>query len=159
MYHSRNTDFREKTGCDIALTLVDQGTIDAVVYLALGQRLCDLLNDDRAFLPVRRTGGEVELIAKTRIAGAREKTAERASDEDKPAASRAFDPYVALRVAPTASDSEVHAAYKERIKSVHPDKIESLGLDDDLKRAALMSAQKVNYAYQKIMRLRETARG
>ena len=40
------------------------------------------------------------------------------------------------------------------MKAVHPDTIASLDLDDDLARAALLAAQKVNYAYKKIMRER-----
>ena len=70
-----------------------------------------------------------------------------------------FDPYAVLKLDHSATVNEIRAAYKSRIKAVHPDTIAALGLDEDLADAALKKTQKLNYAYRKIMRERgRTAR-
>ena len=63
-----------------------------------------------------------------------------------------FDPYLTLRVSKEASVETVRVAYKDRLKSVHPDMLAALDLDPDLKRAAILSTQKVNRAYQTLMK-------
>ncbi|MEZ5916981.1 MAG: hypothetical protein R3C40_05365 [Parvularculaceae bacterium] len=50
-----------------------------------------------------------------------------------------------------ATVEEVRRAYKVRIKAVHPDTLSGLELDDDIAKAAILAAQRVNYAYRQIM--------
>lgn len=164
MFDQRDPNaFRHRNAADVRLKLHGEPEMDAVVYLTMGQRLSDLLNDERAFLPVRLSNGEVAIVAKTQISSIAEKVAvfedEPIDEEDgaKPK-NRGFDPYVALRVSPDAGLDEIRAAYKKRMKAVHPDAIAALDLDEDLTKAALLVAQRVNFAYQKIVREREEAR-
>jgi DnaJ-domain-containing protein 1 len=108
------------------------------------------------------------IVAKTQIASIIESQAARDSDgrskihgenfsaEDKleDNSVNAFDAYAMLRIKPTATNDEIRAAYKARMKAVHPDTFASLGLDEEIAKAAVLATQKVNFAYQKILRER-----
>ncbi|WP_425408953.1 J domain-containing protein [Hyphococcus sp.] len=169
VFDSKNRTFRHRNEIDVLLRLKDSDEdVPGVIFASLGERALDLLNDERTFIPVRRDSGEIILIAKSQIASLTERENASNADDDieqleedfsqetikEAIAKKSFDPYEMLRVSPAASPEEVRAAYKKRIKAVHPDAIASLDLDDDIKKAAILATQKVNYAYQKIMRER-----
>ena len=167
MFDKGNSAYRHKNGADVRVRLMGEDPFNAVAYLSIGQRLTDLLNDDRAFIPMRRENGDMLIIAKSQIASIAEieatVDAEDETDTALPATSarpkraagrKGFDAYAVLRVSPDAPLETVRAAYKTRIKAVHPDSVAALDLDDDLAKAALLAAQKVNFAYRKIMRER-----
>ena len=166
MFDKGNSAYRHKNGADVRVRLMGEDPFNAVAYLSIGQRLTDLLNDDRAFIPMRRENGDMLIIAKSQIASIAEIEATVDAEDDmgialpaKAARSRragrkGFDAYAVLRVSPDAPLETVRAAYKTRIKAVHPDSVAALDLDDDLAKAALLAAQKVNFAYRKIMRER-----
>ncbi len=146
--------------------------VAATVFASLGERASDVLNDARSFIPVRLASGETMIIAKSQIASITEKdAASQEKNQDKKKSKlhgedfseapkleeksvKPFDAYAALRIAPSASDDEIRTAYKARMKAVHPDRLSALGLDEEIAKAALLATQKVNYAYQKIMRER-----
>ncbi|MBT8473764.1 MAG: J domain-containing protein [Marinicaulis sp.] len=175
----QNQTIRHKNQAAVKITIVGQEPFHGVVFLSVGDRLIDLLNDDRAFIPIKKEGGPAIIVSKLQIASiveleiakpaedieeeqVEDLSAEFETDSEKgesktPRAIRKFDPYATLRITPEASVDEIRAAYKTRIKAVHPDSIAALGLDDDLADAALKSTQKINYAYRKIMRDREEA--
>lgn len=160
MFDKSSAAFRHVNSADVRLTIAGQPPVAGVVYLAFGQRLSDLLNDQRAFIPVRLETGETMIVAKNQIAsiaetqGVVEPTDQDNSVPPRPSQRKGFDPYAVLRIPRDADLDAVRAAYKTRIKAVHPDTVAALDLDDDLSRAALLAAQKVNYAYKKIMRER-----
>jgi hypothetical protein len=162
MLNHSNNNFRHVNSADVRICLTGEKPFDGVVFLTIGQRLSDLVNDDRAFIPVRRENGETVIIAKSNINSISERIAikedgDGADEQDLSTAksARSFDPYAVLRIAPHADLDDIRAAYKKRMKAVHPDAIAALELDEDLSRAALLVAQKVNYAYQKILRERQ----
>ena len=141
----------------------------ATVFASLGERASDLLNDARAFIPVRLASGETMIVAKSQIASITERAEHSAEEKSKPSlrdedyldepkpdakALKPFDVYAALRIKPSATNEEIRAAYKARMKAVHPDALAALGLDEDFAKAAVLASQKVNYAYNKIMRER-----
>lgn len=165
MFDKQNNTYRHVNCADVRMVLTGDAPFNAVVYLTLGQRLSDLLNDQRHFIPVRLENGETMIAAKSQIISITEidSLADRDIDadaatlvkaKDRSATRRGFNPYAVLRISPDADLDAVRAAYKARMKAVHPDTVASLGLDDDLARAALLAAQKVNFAYKKIMRER-----
>lgn len=178
MYNSNSANIRHKNQAEVTIRLAGEEPFEAIVFLSIGDRLIDLLNDDRNFIPVRRTDGQTIIVAKTQIVSIIESgtsdsdTHDLAPEEDeavenvtrevegelksaKEKSARRFDPYELLRIPKNATVQEIRSAYKSRIKAVHPDSIASLGLDDDLTEAALKTTQKLNYAYRKIMRERE----
>lgn len=169
---------RFKSEARVIVTLTGQEPFDAIVFLKVGERLIDLLNDDRRFLPVRREDDTTLIVAKASIVSIYEHPdpieEEAAKAEDTDASDtkdeeeqrerksfrprRSFNPYHVLRIEPDASMEEIRHAYTSRMKAVHPDAIAALDLDEDLARAALLTAQKVNFAYDLIMRERERLR-
>ncbi len=251
---------RHKNKQKVVMTLLGQAPMEAIVFLTINERLIDLLNDDRAFIPAVKSDGETIIVAKTQIASIIEKTEDEepligdtedlseaastqsgkstddadkepeakdkdaqdadaeaadaeatdakdevAKDEDEKDAGKkdaddektsakeerpktkrtrrtrrkktkdaddqesadkepqfkprkSFDPYAALHIKPEATTEEVRTAYKARMKAVHPDTVAGLGLDEELKRAALQATQRVNYAYKKILAERDETR-
>ncbi len=184
----RSTQPRHKNALRVRFVLTGAEPFEASVFLKLDERLIDLLNDPRAFIPVRRDDGSTMIVAKANIvsvaeipgkfdangeaiAGDDEEAAERRQrqsfDEananharpDRRPRPRRIDPYEVLRVDRNASTEDIKRAYKARIKAVHPDAIAALDLDEDLARAANNSTQRVNQAYDMIMRDRQQADG
>lgn len=169
VFDTKNRTFRHRNEIDVLLRLKDSAEdIPVTIFASLGERALDLLNDERTFIPVRQPSGEIALIAKTQIASLTERKGENEKEEEpelleedfsqestkETAAKNSFDPYAMLRISPQASPEEIRAAFKARIKAVHPDALAFLDLDEDIKKAAILATQKVNYAYQKIMRER-----
>ena len=60
--------------------------------------------------------------------------------------------YRILEVAVSATDEEVKAAYRKKVKENHPDKLAHLG--PEIQKAANERLQKINEAYEKIKRER-----
>lgn len=167
-FDAKQRTYRHRTEITVTLRMAGAGApVAATVFTSLGERASDLLNDARAFIPVRLPSGETMIVAKSQIASITEETAD--PREEKPKSKlhgedfstepklpekplKSFDVYAALKIAPTATNEEVRAAYKARMKAVHPDALAALGLDEEISKAAVLAAQKVNYAYQKIMR-------
>lgn len=165
----------------VLVTLAGQAPFEAALFVKTGERLSDLLNDPRAFIPLRRPDGETMIAAKASILAVTEApppaedaaaTEEAELDDEAEALRKAeearrqaaagrprrpFDPYEVLRVARAATTEEIRKAYKARMKAVHPDVIAALDLDEDLERAANLTAQKVNHAYQAILRERKAS--
>ncbi|MEM9706610.1 MAG: J domain-containing protein [Pseudomonadota bacterium] len=121
----------------------------ATLFLKPEQRVSDVLNDERGFLPVRFASGRTMVVAKTSIISIVEREAEAAKKRPQNQS-----PYDVLRIKETASVEEIKRAFKQRMKSVHPDSLVSLDIDDEIKEAAIAAAQRVNAAYQTIMAAR-----
>lgn len=155
MQERSSGSYRHKKEIPVLVRLAGDAPFDATIFVVNGERLTDLLNDPRAFIPIRKEDGTVMAAAKSKIISIEETLPEQPKPESVRPAGKGFDPYEMLNVKPGASVDEIRAAYKARIKTVHPDIIASMGLDEELAKAALLMSQKVNYAYRKIMKERE----
>jgi len=113
------------------------------IFLGQDERLVDMLNDSRHFLPVEQGPGEVKIISKSAISEAKLLATE---PEDK------RNPYAILRIQRGASMQEVKSAWMKRIKMSHPDRLAALDMDEHVQYAARIACQKVNQAYDEIMR-------
>ncbi|MBB4658533.1 J domain-containing protein [Parvularcula dongshanensis] len=129
----------------VSLCLTDGRQVEGEVFVCPGERLSDLLNDSRAFVPVESPEGEIEVVAKQAILSARLMAQE-------PVEVR--DPYGLLRVERTATDSEIRTAWMEKVKASHPDRLASLGMDESVVYAARKVCQRINGAYDDIIRQR-----
>jgi len=125
----KSANFRSKLALAVTIRVSDEEPFEASVFLRPDERLIDLLNDERAFIPQEE-----------------DHSAPRKTRRPVP-----FDAYMILRVSKDADLDTIKKAYKERLKAVHPDALEALDLDPDLKHAAILSTQKVNRAYQEII--------
>ena len=188
----KGANTRSKREVSVVMSLSGDEFFEATVFLLLEERLIDLLNDKRAFIPVKRKDGATIIVAKSNIISVIERgevfhkaavedadaqaeypnSAEKAERDDpetgdasqgekpkKPSYTPRghFDPYKTLRVSKDATDEEVRRAFKTRMKAVHPDTLAGLDLDDEIGKAAILASQRVNYAYQKIMKDRKAA--
>jgi hypothetical protein len=189
----KGANTRSKKEISVLMSLSGDEIFEATVFLLHDERLIDLLNDKRAFIPVKRQDGATIIVAKSNIISVVERRAEpheahaedHATQDEEPktedksekkqtegdAASDKqerprkpayeprghFDPYKTLRVSKDAADEEVRRAFKARMKAVHPDTLAGLDLDDEISKAAILASQRVNYAYQKIMKDRKAA--
>ena len=64
------------------------------------------------------------------------------------------DAYKELGIPPAASDDEVRRAYLNRVKDFHPDKLESKGLPEEMKRFAEERCKAFSAAYERIKQAR-----
>ena len=131
----------------VRLCLTDGREVEGELWCAQGERLADVLNDDRAFLPIQE-GEALRCIAKGMIATAEPMAGPPAESDD---------PYAVLRVPPTASDAEVRAAWMRRMKASHPDRLAGQGLDEQVIYAARRACQRINAAHDEVMRARRAA--
>lgn len=65
---SSNKTFRSKRNFTVSIHLTTGETLEGRVYLKTDERLIDMLNDDRAFIPVKRSAGDMVILAKSTIA-------------------------------------------------------------------------------------------
>ena len=63
----KSSSYRHKRQARVKMTLAGQSPFEAWVFLKLEERLIDLLNDERAFIPVKRADGATVITAKTNI--------------------------------------------------------------------------------------------
>lgn len=170
---------RRKIEVAVTMSLAHDEIFSGAVFLDAGERLIDLLNDARAFIPVRRDDGATVIVAKSNIvsiierasaeagsheAGASANDSDDADDQDAKAEAErprrtSFDPYKVLRISPDATIDEIRRAHKVRIKAVHPDTLVGLDLDDEIQKAAMAAAQRINVAYNRILKERRDREG
>lgn len=63
----KSASYRHKRQARVKMTLAGQKPFEAWVFLKIEERLIDLLNDERAFIPVKRADGATVITAKTNI--------------------------------------------------------------------------------------------
>lgn len=139
---------RQRTRLMVRFCLSGGAVVEGDVFVTRGERVSDLLNDSRAFIPVDTGTGEVIVLAKAQIASAHILSAPAAHSEDD------ADPFAVLRVDPRASDAELRAAWMTRLKACHPDRLAALQLDPEILVAARRVAQRINAAYDRVTRER-----
>lgn len=116
-------------------------------FLSPGQRLSDLLNDDRAFLPIEAADGSITLIQKRMLSRVTPLQAGNQAYEGN-------DPYRILNLSENASDDEVKEAYRVLMQENHPDRINAAGLSDEFSLLANKRTARINDAYNRITRMR-----
>ncbi|MEM9899206.1 MAG: DnaJ domain-containing protein [Pseudomonadota bacterium] len=231
-----NTNFRSKRETPVSVKLSSGESFDGIVFLRLDERLVDMMNDPRTFIPVKRSNGSTVIVAKSAIESlleAEEQTGDASISETVPTPSSPDEPepsisecdvveedhthdqegqaaieyeasheegqsgpsrninaddppsdgdeelpleaeddepngttsddtetlhprlisaYRALKVDPDASDEDIKAAFKARIKAVHPDAL--VGAEEGKKDAALHATKLINRAYDAVMKER-----
>jgi len=141
--------FKKKLLVELEL---DTGTVmNGYVFLGQTQRLSDLMNDDRTFLPFEDMDGGITIF--TKGMARRVKPIEKAQT----AAADTADPYSVLGVARDAPDAQVREAYHQKVQETHPDKLSNLGLSPDLVKFAHERMARINEAYNKIRMARRKA--
>ncbi len=142
--------FKKKLLVELEL---DGGTImNGYLFVGQTQRLSDLMNDDRTFLPFEDMDGAITIF--TKAMARRVKPVEKAQTA---AAGDGSDPYVILGVPQNATEVQLREAYHRKVQETHPDKLSNLGLSPDLIKFAHERMSRINEAYNKIRMARRKA--
>ncbi len=134
----------------VEVELDDGRVMILFVFVTPAARVIDMLNDDRQFIPFETSDGSIVIYKKTAI--------RRLSPLFAAERKATKDPYDIIDVSAKASDQEIHDAYRKGIASVHPDRIQALGLPVDFMELATMRAAAINDAYDRIKRERGIGR-
>ncbi len=62
------THVTQKTKTEVELTLTDGSVLAGVLFMHADQRVLDIVNDDRAFIPFEDADGQLTVINKSMIA-------------------------------------------------------------------------------------------
>jgi DnaJ-domain-containing protein 1 len=133
---------------------LDSGRV-LIGYMFVGQqqRLSDLMNDDRHFLPFENLDSSIYIFHKTAARGVRPVEKKNTANVD------ADDPFQVLGVADDASDVEIREAYHRCVQENHPDRLQSMSLPAEFIRLAHERMTSINDAYAKIKRMRINGNG
>src|SRR5215475_2603195 len=117
------------------------------VFVGQKQRLPDLLNDERTFLPFETSEGIIKILRKSTI-----RSVTPLNQVSLPMTTT--DPYEILGVAPSISDEDLRGVYHRKVQETHPDKLVSMGLPPEFVQLANDKVARINDAYDRIKQLR-----
>jgi len=117
------------------------------VFVSQKQRLPDLLNDDRTFLPFETSEGLIKIIRKSTI-----RCVTPMNQITLPMTTN--DPYEILGVAPSIPDAELKIIYHRKVQEMHPDRLVSMGLPPEFVQLANDKVARINDAYDRICQQR-----
>ncbi len=89
-----------------------------------------------------------EYIARAAREGGGQDERQRSSRAQAEASKSSFDPYEILGIDASASEEEIHAAYRTRMHEYHPDKVAHLG--EELQKLAHRKAVEIQQAYEQL---------
>ena len=147
----RDTTISRTVRRKVAVVIDRDGGSDndlAYVFIAPAQRVTDVLNDERDFLPFERADGSLFVVAKRTIRCITPLEMGRQVNEN--------NPYELLGVTLAASDEQVREAYRSAMTAVNPDRIDALGLPREFLELATRRAALLEIAYRKITALRKS---
>ena len=113
------------------------------MFVAQNQRIPDLLNDDRDFLPFETTEGLITIIRKSTIR--RVTPMNQITLPDVGA-----DPYEIFGVAASVPDDELKSIYHRKVQECHPDKLIAMGMPADFVQLANEKLARINDAHDRI---------
>ena len=141
-----------KIDVEVQVQLDDGSQFLGVLSLSQGQRVSDLMNDERNFIPIQLQGGSVAIQRKSAIA----KVAPLDQHVDQ---TEARDPYDVLGVPRSVSDEELKKFYHDLCAENHPDRVQSSGLSPHFVEMANSRMIRINDAYQRILEMRQSRKG
>lgn len=148
-----------RTRCKVRLINFSDHIVEGFVFLAYGQRLSDLLNDERAFLPLETEEGEVKVVSKRSImeveilnVSTSGRTHQKDGDIVQLVSGSAYD---ILGVALDSDDAAIRLRYLELKDSVAPQKLEAISGNKELLRAAQQLKSRYEAAYDSIINARK----
>lgn len=141
----KDTSYRSKTKAKVNLRLDDGTTIEGFVFCSQGERVSDLLNDQREFMPFETDIGEIMMLRKATISSIL--TLDRDARKKLPS-----DPFEILGISKSSDIEDVKHAYHEKVRAWHPDRLSSMDLPDDMNDYANEMLARINSAYDIVMR-------
>ena len=145
MYDSE--DKIDKLRVELEIELENGERVLGFLFTKHTQRVSDLLNDHREFLPFQSSDGGILHVRKAKIVRVLHLDQESAPDH-------VTDPYEVLGVPRHASDHELKEAYHALCRNYHPDMLHGLDLAPDLMDSAKSRMVRIIDAYKRIMKMR-----
>ncbi len=139
-----------KRKVQVKVELDDGTTMLASLFLLQQQRVSDLLNDNRRFLPLQTSEGIITNLRKTAIYRVTPIEQDVTQDLDN-------DPFKILKVPDTISNDALREAYVKLCHDYHPDRVQASGLAAEFIELANSRMAKINDAYSRITRQRGIA--
>ncbi len=137
----------DKIKVDVQLELSNGVNMLGAFFIRRDQRISDLLNDERSFLPIEATNGLIINMNKTTIAQVTQL-------DQHQELSAGQDPYIVLGVPYSASDDEIRNTYHRRAQNYHPDRIQAAGLSAEFVDLANTQMARINESFERIMETR-----
>jgi len=134
----------------VELELTDGQAMSGHLFVGQQQRLSDLMNDERIFLPFASLDGTVTIAHKSGIRRVR-------PIDHVATASEGDDPFTILGLSEKATEAEIKQAYHRKAQELHPDRLAALGVAPELVRFASDRLARINEALSKIKRKRQAA--
>ncbi len=148
-----------RTRCKVRLVGFNDMLTEGYVFLAYSQRLSDLLNDDRDFLPLETDEGEVKVISKRAIMEVEvlemEKPNQRGARLDDVVSVLSANAYDILGTPHNADDATIRLQYLELKDAVSAERIAALTANKDLLLAADQIGKRYDSAYDSITNARK----
>ena len=141
----KDASFRTKTKVRVDLQLEDRTTLDGFVFCSQGERVSDILNDAREFLPFETHTKDIMMVRKGIISSI-------VAREDSGKKKLPTEPFEILGVSRASSRHEIRQAYQQKAQLYHPDKLASLNLPEDMTSYASDTLARINSAYDLVMR-------
>lgn len=115
------------------------------MFVPAQQRLSDMLNDDRKFVPLQMSDGLTIAIAKTAIKHVTLPVAEAS-------VYRGTDPYKVLGVEQGVTLEDLKRAYHKQLMANHPDRIKGFGLSSEYQELGTKNTLRINEAYMQLLK-------
>ncbi len=135
---------------EVQVQFDDGASLLGFVFLKQMQRVSDLLNDPRQFLPFQKSDGPIVYIRKATIA----KVVELKQQDEHNAPS---DPYETLGVSRSISDEDLKHTFHDLCNHYHPDRVQPLDLPADLSDLASSRLIRIIDSYRRITTMRHGA--
>ncbi len=140
---------RSKTKTRTTIRLKDGSVLNGHVYCSQDERLSDLLNDDKQFLPFETMDGEIIFVTKDAMS--------QVAPKEKIGLENAYlDPHDILNLPKDAPLEKIKEAYHAKVRAFHPDRLTALELPDEIISYATDIMARVNDAYQRLLKQAES---
>jgi hypothetical protein len=130
-----------------SLTMTSGELLEGFLFVPRNERVVDMMNDDRSFVPFEMLDGSVVIIAKAAIARVTDFSEQKAPEVDPSAAE---SPHRVLGVLPSATEDEIRQAYLALVRRYHPDQWNGVQVPEGLMSLARERLTLINAAYQKL---------
>jgi DnaJ-domain-containing protein 1 len=140
---------RSKLKTRTTIKLKDGSVLNGHVYCSQDERLSDLLNSDKRFLPFETMDGEIIFVTKDAMS--------QVMPKEKIGLENVYlDPYGILSLPKDASLENIKEAYHAKVRAFHPDRLTALELPDEIISYATDIMARINEAYQRLLKQAET---
>ncbi len=134
----------QKRKIEVEVKLNDGTKLMGALFVHAQQRLSDLLNDQRQFLPLLTSAGVIINLSKSYVFQVTQLDQRIDLDESD-------DPYKILGVSPSIAADELKTAYHKLCADNHPDRLQAMGLGGDFVDLANTRMARINDAYSRVL--------